>query len=69
MLYQLPCKKATGIDGISNKILKIAAPAISDSLNYIFNQAITLCNFPDEWKKATVTPVPRSSSAKLPSDL
>lgn len=38
----LSSNKATGVDTISNKIIKIASPAISDSLMHIFNQAITL---------------------------
>ena len=39
-LSGLSCKKATGIDKISSKIIKIAAPVISDSLTHIFNQSI-----------------------------
>ena len=42
MLSGLSNNKATGIDKISCKIIKIVAPAIADSLTYIFNQAITL---------------------------
>jgi hypothetical protein len=40
LLHGLSSNKATGVDKISSKIIKIAAPAISDSLTYIFNQAI-----------------------------
>ena len=51
-LYHLLCglsgTKTTGIDRISSKIFKIAAPVISSSLTCIFNQAITLCSFPNE---------------------
>ena len=57
MLSGLSNNKATGIDKISCKIKKIAAPAIADSLTYIFNQAITLSTFPDQWKVARVTPL------------
>jgi hypothetical protein len=42
LLRGLSSAKATGIDQISSKILKLAAPAISSSLTYIFSQAITL---------------------------
>jgi hypothetical protein len=48
LLCGLSTNKATGFDKISCKIIKIAAPAISDSLTFIFNQAITLSSFPDE---------------------
>ena len=57
LLRGLSSAKAIGIDKISSKILKLAAPAISSSLTYIFNQAITLCTFPDEWKMARVSPL------------
>ncbi len=56
LLLGLFSNKATGIDKISCKIIKIAAPAISDSLTLIFNQAIMLSSFPDEWKMAKVVP-------------
>ena len=57
LLSQLQSTKATGIDKISSKIIKIAAPIISSSLTYIFNQSIILCGFPNEWKMARVTPI------------
>ncbi|CAB4035913.1 Hypothetical predicted protein, partial [Paramuricea clavata] len=52
LLCGLSSNKATGIDKISCKIIKIAAPAIADSLTHIFNQAsaINLSSFPDQWK-------------------
>ena len=40
LLCQLSGSKATGVDKISSKIIKIAAPIISSSLTYIFNEAI-----------------------------
>ena len=49
LLTGLSSNKATGVDKISCKIIKIASPAISDSLTHIFNQAITLSLFPDEF--------------------
>jgi hypothetical protein len=54
LLHGLFSNKATGIDKIFCKIIKIVAPAISDSLTFIFNQAITLSSFPNEWKLARV---------------
>ena len=57
LLTGLSSNKATGVDKISCKIIKIASPAISDSLTHIFNQAITLSLFPDEWKTARVIPL------------
>ena len=57
LLHGLSSNKTTGIDKISYKIIKLAAPVISDSLTLIFNQAITLSSFPDEWKVAIVMPL------------
>ena len=57
LLHGLSNNKATGIDKISSKIIKLAAPVISDSLTFIFNQAITLSSFPNEWKVARVMPL------------
>ena len=68
MLSGLSNNKATGIDKISCKIIKIAAPAIADSLTYIFNQAITLSTFPDQWKVARVTPLYKSGQRNIPGN-
>ena len=57
LLLGLSSNKATGIDKISCKIIKLAAPVISDSLTLIFNQCMTLFCFPDEWKTAKVVPL------------
>ena len=50
LLNGLSGNKATGIDKISCKIIKIAVPAISDSLTLI-------SSFPNEWKIARVIPL------------
>jgi hypothetical protein len=67
-LHGLSSNKATGVDKISSKIIKIAAPAISDSLTYIFNQAITLSLFPPEWKTARVIPLYKNGQRNLPGN-
>ena len=67
-LRGLSIKKATGVDGISAYLLKSVAPEVAPSLAKIFNISISSGEIPNEWKKAIVTPVPKSRSAKLPSD-
>ena len=67
-MHGLSSNKATGIDKISCKIIKIAAPAISDSLTFIFNQAITLSSFPNEWKMARVIPLYKNSQRNIPGN-
>ena len=68
LLSGLSSNKATRIDKISCKIIKIAAPAIADSLTYIFNQAITLSTFPDQWKVARVTSLYKSGPRNIPGN-
>ena len=45
------------MDGISAKVLKIAAPVIAPLLALIFNQSISTGIFPSDWKIARVTPI------------
>ncbi|CAB4010897.1 Hypothetical predicted protein [Paramuricea clavata] len=58
LLPGLVASKASGIDGISAKILKIAAPAIiTPSIVSIFNQSIATGIFPSDWRVARVAPI------------
>ena len=68
LLSGLSSNKATFIDNISCKIIKMAAPVIADSLTYIFNQVITQSSFPDEWKMARVTPIFKNGQRNLPEN-
>ena len=67
-LRGISIKKATGIDGISAYLLKSVAPEAAPSLAKLFNISISSGQIPNEWKKAIVTPLPKSRSAKLPLD-
>ena len=58
----IPSNKATGLDGIAFAILKAALPAISSSLVNIYNASITSEIFPDEFKRAKVTPCHKKES-------
>ena len=49
--------KATGPDGISVKMIKIASPYIIRSLTHIFNSSIRCNQYPKDWKQALVTPI------------
>ena len=68
ILEGLSLAKATGIDNISGKILKVAALAISPSLTYIINHAIISCCFPDDWKVARVLPFHKKGPRNLPDN-
>ena len=66
LLLGLSSNKATGIDKISCKIIKLAAPVVSDSLTLIFNQCMTC--FPDEWKTAKVVPLYKNAQQNIPGN-
>ena len=53
----IPSSKATGVHGVSARILKIAAPAIAPSLNKLISICIERGTFPTAWKQAKVTPI------------
>jgi hypothetical protein len=55
-LMNLKISKATGVDGIPAKILKLSCNIIAPSLTYIFNLSISTGVFVDDWKRAKVIP-------------
>ena len=57
LLLSVPLHKATGDDGFSAKLLRIAAPAIADSLCKLINYCIDTQTFPTKWKVGKVTPI------------
>ena len=57
LIQLMPLNKACGLDGISCRLLKEAAPVITTSLTYIINLSIRSGIFPDDWKIARVSPV------------
>ena len=68
LLSGLSGEKAIGVDKISSKIIKIALPAISDSLTHIFNESITLSLFPDEWETARIIPLYKNCQRNVPGN-
>ena len=60
---KLNCKKATGIDGISSKLIKLARPpTIVVPLTDLINQSFSTAVFPDQLKLAQVTPLHKKNS-------
>jgi len=49
--------KATGLDGLSPRLLRLTAPALAKSLATIFNASLERGEVPSEWKVANVSPV------------
>ena len=61
-LHQLDSSKATGPDDIPSKLLKLAAPMISDSLSYLFNLSLHTGNISTDWKLAKVSAIYKKGS-------
>jgi hypothetical protein len=59
-ILNLPNKKSSGPDEISNRILKLSLPYTVEAITYIFNLCISQNTFPLELKKAKVIPLPKS---------
>ena len=50
--------KATGLDGITCRLLKAASPAIAYSLSYLVNRSLASGVLPKQWPRmAKVTPI------------
>lgn len=62
LILKLSNKKATGLDGISGKLIKLSAPYIVLPISKLFNCSLRTGIFPDEWKSARVTPVFKNGS-------
>ena len=68
LLRGINVAKAVGVDGISGKLLKLAAPSIMTSLTSLFNYSLNLGRVPQEWKRARVTPIPKISGSVCVGD-
>lgn len=61
-LSKIPSNKATGLDGISVRVLKEALPVTSSSLALIYNASISNGVFPAAFKIAKVLPLHKKDS-------
>ena len=69
--YALKHLKQSGtrdLDGLDTKILKLAAPLITDTLTYVYNLSITKNTFLCALKKAKVIPLYKSDNSTNPSN-
>ena len=60
LLLNMSTNKATGMDQLSIKLVKLAAPLITHAMTVMFNKSTALGTFPCEWKISKVTPVYKS---------
>ena len=64
LLSKLSVSKATGLDKISAKLLRVCPDLIADSLCSIFNRSINTGIFPEEWKCSKVVPLFKEGDRK-----
>ena len=57
LLKAIDVSKATGLDKIPNRLLKITADVVAPCLTGIFNQSLVTSIFPSDWKMAKVSPI------------
>ena len=63
MLTNLNPNKATGIDNVPAKILKISSNCISQSLSSIINSTFETSIFPNKWKIAKISTIFKGNTA------
>ena len=68
ILKMLDINKATGPDGISNRVLRECATVLCYPLCLMFNKLVGNGHFPSCWKVAHVTAIPKTGTAKLAKD-
>ena len=68
MIIGLNVNKAYGPDQISANMLKLCGRNLCIPLKMIFNNIIITGNFPDQWKKANVTPVHKKNDKQIVSN-
>ena len=67
-LKHLRYDTSTGPDQIPTKFLKPITEYIASPLTHIINSFIQLCDFPDKWKQARITPIPKVDSPQDNND-
>ena len=64
-MYVTDNSKATGFDGVSVKVIKVAKSEIVKPITKLINKSICNAKFPDNLKEAQVVPLHKKNSQKL----
>ena len=59
VIRSLPCGKSSGLDGVTNELLKLTADEICTPLATLFTRSLREGIFPTTWKESVLTPVPK----------
>lgn len=69
ILNEMSPDKASGMADISSAFLMSAISILIDEFTHLYNIIISDGTFPDKWKIATITPIPKVSNPKTCSEL
>ena len=69
LIESISVNKSSGIDNVSSRVLKDFMVLSNREFTSLFNSIIVTGIFPDKWKIASVTPIPKVPNATNPSDL
>ena len=59
ILGDIDCTKSSAIDHVNSKVLKDALICLVDQFKYLLNLSFRTGVFPEDWKKAQITPLPK----------
>ncbi|XP_072018059.1 uncharacterized protein [Amphiura filiformis] len=62
LLKELQPNKAVGPDGVSGRILQMAAQELAPGLTLVFNKSLSTGNLPQDWLTANITPIYKKRS-------
>ena len=68
LLCSLDTGKSPGFDNIPTRLLKETAKEISPSLTSLYNLSFRTRDIPQDWKDATITPIPKSGNPSHPTN-
>lgn len=69
IIDQIDIYKSSGIRDINSRILKDAMLVMLEEFTYLFNVSIKTGKIPQDWKVATVIPIPKVPNPKFATDL
>ena len=61
--------KSNGPDNIPNRIIKYFAYELAEPICHIFNTSLSTGKFPNIWKDALITPIPKAPSVTCEEEL
>ena len=69
LVRQIKVFKSSGIDNISSRVLKDALTILNNQLLFLINMSLRTNDFPYDWKKGTVIPLPKVNNPTKVGDL